>query len=614
MSLHTYRSFVCPPAHPGALLLLGLLLSGLASPVATAAPLGSNIRSSRSVVLPVGRSILLHFQRMKRVEVIEPELADVVVASLNDLSLYGKKGGETTVYIWDMIGIHQLEVSITATSRAEALVQSLRNVLGPRLTYTTYGDSTVIVEGTLPGPDAERARSILLASEQSSVRIVNLVRSDTDTTSGATAIAEALRRVLGDKPQYTVWNDNTVLVQGTLGGQAELDRARRLLVAAGTGAVKVVDLLEVDETVGQAPVEDISRALGDRFRVWQIQGRAVAVEGTVSSAAEAADVGKILETFGTQAKIVNLVRVVEPRPDINTSLAMLQQLVGTKLSVRPLNDQTLALEGTVATDEDLKRVRDTVAKYPVPYQVVDLLRVALPEKRQIICHVRVVDINKAELSRLGVNWGQLSIKDDTVSFVDQPWLVQTEGGLNNMLRLGAQIDALATDNRARILAEPNLMVDDGGKANMLVGGELPIPLAQSGGGGVSTVTVEWKQYGVLLDIEPKILESGDKINVRVAPEVSSLDFTNGVTISGFVLPALRTRKASTVVTVADGEALVIGGLLSSEDSKVVRKIPLLGDLPIIGKLFTRKEFQTGQTELIIMVTPEIVDRKVASFR
>lgn len=599
-----------------------VLLFGLACLMGGTAQGAPNARISRSVVLPSGRSIMLHFQRMKRVEVIEPDLVEVVVASLNDLSLYGKKSGDTTLYVWDNTGLQQIEITVTATSPADKLIEDLRRLLGPRLTYTAYGDKTVVVEGALPAADAERARAIIGASAKGEVQIVDLTHVEGDVTAEATTLGEALHKVLGDNLRYTAWNPSTLLVQGAVGDQASLERARKLLAAVSNRGVNVVDLLEINESAGTAPVEEIARAVGDRYRVWQIQGRTVGVEGTVASQAELDSLSKVLDTFSTQARVVNLVRVVEPKPDINQTMVLLQQMVGSKLTVRPLGEQMLALEGTVANEDELKRLRDILSKNPVPYTVVDLLRVALPEKKQIVCHVRVVDVDKVALQRLGVNWGQLSTNGETVQFVDQPFLIQNmsgigapkANGLQNVFPIGSQLDLLVQNKTARILAQPNLVVDDGGKANMLVGGEIPVPIAQPGGGGVVSVTIEWKPYGVQLNMEPTILEGGQKINLKVSPEVSSLDFSNGVTIGGFVVPALKSRKAETVVTMISGGTLVLGGLLQEIDSTVMNKIPLLGDLPIIGQFFRHKEVNRDESELVIMVTPEIMDKSVASFK
>jgi Flp pilus assembly secretin CpaC len=600
-------------------LLLGILLLVavsllLTASLAPAAPTGA-IKSTNAVVLPEGRSTLLHFDRMKRVEVIEPDLVEVVVASLNELSVYGKKAGETTIYVWDKVGIHQFEVTVCGNTPADQLIQDLRRVLGENLKYTAAGDKAVVVEGKLSAKEADRARSVIAAAAKGEVQIVDLIEGEGDTTAGATALVDALRKVLGDKLQYVIWNNNTLLVQGTVGDQAEADRARKLLAAAGGHGINIVDLIETNEAAGQAPVEQIAKALGDKYTVRPLQGRTVAVEGTATSAAEMADLAKILDTFSGQAKIVNLVRLVEPRMDINQCVIGLQALVGNRCMIRAMDGQSIVVEGVAGTKEELDALRELISKLPMPYQLVDLLHIGKPDKRQIVCHVRVVDINKGNLHRLGVNWGQLSIKDDTVQFIDQPWLIHAlpsglgsgPGGILNALSVGAQLDLLAQQNQARILSEPNLMVDDGGQASILVGGEIPVPIAQPSGTGTS-VTIEWKPYGVQLDVEPTILEDGKRIALKIAPEVSSLDFGNAITVGGFTLPALRSRKTSTELTMTAGDTLIIGGLLQSEDTKQLRKIPLLGDLPIIGKLFQRKEFQKGESELVITVTPEIIDR------
>lgn len=580
-----------------------------------AAPRGTGIQGVRSVVVPTGSSMLLHFSHMKRVEVVEPALVAVIVPSFDELSLYGKKPGKTVVYVWDRTGVHEVSVSIIPERVTEKVITDLKGILGDRLTYSACGDRTIVVEGELPSAEAERARQIIARCPKGEVQIIDLIQVEGEGLTNAVAVGEALCKVLGDKLKYVAWGSDTILVQGALGDEEAVARARRLIAAANNRGVKIVDLIEVNEAADEAPVAEIARAIGDRYRVWRIQGRTVGIDGIVADQAELATLNKILETFNKRARIVNLVRVIPPRPDINAVMASLQEIVGNRLAVRPLDGDTLVLDGAVGSEAELKRVREVVASYPLPCRIVDLLHVALPERRQIVCHVRVVDVNKNELERLGVNWGQLSYSGDSVSFVDQPWLLQHMSGLGNpkgngiqnVLPLGSQIDLLAQKNCARILSEPNLMVDDGEKATILIGGEIPIPVAQGVGGGTA-VTVDWKQFGVQLGIEPAILEDGQKINLKIAPEVSSLDYSNAITVSGFTLPALRSRKASTVVTMGSGDTLVLGGLLQSEDSKVLRKIPLLGDLPVIGQLFRHKEFIGGQSELLILVTPEIIDK------
>jgi len=438
------------------------------------------------------------------------------------------------------------------------------------------------------------------------------VRTEGDDDAGAAAaVAAGLSKILGDNIEFTVWNNSTLIVRGGIGDQDKLAQAHKLLLAVSDPRVKLVDLLTYQETAATPPVERIAQALGQGFRVWQVSGRIVAVEGTVETAERLEDLKQILAAFKDQAEVISLVRV--GKPDINRAVAGLQDVLGNKIVVRLLDGETIAIEGLVPNEKELQRLKDIIAAYPVGYKTLDLLRIALPEKRQVLVQVRVVDINKGDLSRLGITWGQLSYDGNKVSFVDQPWLMQAMGSAlggtgttGNVLAVGAQLDALREKNAARVLSEPNLLVDDGGAATITVGGEIPIPVAQTGGGGGGTISVEWKAYGVILKVEPTILEGGEKINLTISPEVSSLDYSNSVTISGFVLPAMRQRKATTVVTMDNGGTLVLGGLIQHDEAKALSKLPILGDLPVIGALFRRRQFTSGESELVILVTPQIV--------
>jgi pilus assembly protein CpaC len=139
---------------------------------------------------------------------------------------------------------------------------------------------------------------------------------------------------------------------------------------------------------------------------------------------------------------------------------------------------------------------------------------------------------------------------------------------------------------------------------MTVGGEIPIPVPQTGATGVS-ITIEYKPFGVLLSVKPEVQPNG-KIRLTVSPEVSAIDEAQEVTIAGLGVPGFNKRAATTTVDIADGGTLAIGGLIQAEEAHVVNKLPILGDLPIIGQLFRSEDFTNGDTELIILVTPQIV--------
>jgi pilus assembly protein CpaC len=172
------------------------------------------------------------------------------------------------------------------------------------------------------------------------------------------------------------------------------------------------------------------------------------------------------------------------------------------------------------------------------------------------------------------------------------------------LNLGLLIKALQQRSLLETLAEPNLLAIAGKEASFLAGGEFPVPIVQ-GTGGTSTVSVQFKEFGVRLKFVANPDPDGN-INLKVAPEVSALDYTNAVTLSGFLIPALTTRKAETEVQLRDGQSFAIAGLMDNRVAKVNDKIPWLGDVPILGNLFKSTSFSKGKTELLVMVTPRIV--------
>jgi pilus assembly protein CpaC len=172
------------------------------------------------------------------------------------------------------------------------------------------------------------------------------------------------------------------------------------------------------------------------------------------------------------------------------------------------------------------------------------------------------------------------------------------------VQLQAMVRAMMQNGVLRVLAEPIVVAASGQPASFLSGGEIPVPIASSGTTGGSTVTIEWKEFGVKVDFLPTIVDSS-VINLRVSPEVSSLDFNNGIRLSGFDIPALRTRKADTTVELKDGETLVIGGLIMEEEQKIVTRLPILGHIPLVGWLFSDHSTIKSETELLLVVSPRI---------
>lgn len=256
--------------------------------------------------------------------------------------------------------------------------------------------------------------------------------------------------------------------------------------------------------------------------------------------------------------------------------------------------------------------------------------------KQIQLNVRVTEINQSTLSEFGIDYlaRRFGISEDRAvglfsGGVGAPAIPLSATSLlgtgNEVPRLSqafpdeasmvlryikdgkafeALIHALEQDGHLKVLARPNLVCMDGKKASFLAGGEIPIPIAQTSALGTS-ITIEWREFGVKLGFVPTVVDS-DLVNLKVEPEVSSLDFNNAISIGGFVIPALRTRKAATEVELHAGESLILGGLTTSAERKVVSKIPILGHIPLLGYLFSSRSKQTETTELMIVVSPHIV--------
>ncbi len=246
--------------------------------------------------------------------------------------------------------------------------------------------------------------------------------------------------------------------------------------------------------------------------------------------------------------------------------------------------------------------------------------------QQVMAEVRVAEIARTILDRMGINWSVLSpqgnigvqqvgglgtisnlVRSFTGSSFTQGISTAVEGIAG--FKAGGLLwtmffDVLKEHDLGKVLAEPNLVTTSGREATFLAGGEFPIPVPQTGVGG-ATITIEFKKFGVGLDFTPYVLDNG-RIAMNLNPEVSELDPTTGVTISGFTIPGLKVRRVSTHLEVQDGQTIAMAGLMSDTDRNIISKIPLVGDVPILGNLFRSSSWQKGETELVILVTPHLV--------
>ncbi|WP_300161977.1 type II and III secretion system protein family protein [Solidesulfovibrio sp.] len=360
-------------------------------------------------------------------------------------------------------------------------------------------------------------------------------------------------------------------------------------------------------------------------------------------------------------------------PDISRLKRMLHDVLPGEPGIEVMASQdSIALSGTVRDSENLKKAL-AMAEVYAPKKVLNLLSVG--GVQQIMLEVRVAEMAKSVVNRMGINLnavgdgnfaytliGSLSsvasgmFNVDTVqnayqyltitgtsadssnsssSFTTAPiQLAYREfnpssnkatmtmnqgtavarwntnwGGAGNTAMTGV-LDLLKENGLVRILAEPNLVCLNGQSADFLAGGEIPVPVAS----GLGTTSIEWKKFGVQLNFTPTLV-GGDRINLKVNPEVSNLDYSRAITILGSSVPAINTRQTSTTIELKNGQTFAVAGMLSEQSRNSVDKYPMLGDIPVLGNLFKSSQYQKDQSELVILITAHLVkplDKKAIS--
>jgi pilus assembly protein CpaC len=348
-------------------------------------------------------------------------------------------------------------------------------------------------------------------------------------------------------------------------------------------------------------------------------------------------------------------KILEVFADVDVSL--LRQAVAQSFPSEPVGVEAEEGKIVLTGKASAQTVADHIVKMAAPFskEIVNSMQVALPTRqKQILLKVRFAEVDRSKLTQFGINlfstggantFGAVStqqfggVSGSNVGSVPrtvttgtipgsniaqgsigaplsgQPGAFATNDLLNLFLfrtdiNLGAIIRDLQQRNVVQILAEPNLLAADGEPADFLAGGELPYPVV-TGIAGQSTVSVQFKPFGIKLGFTGNI-ESDNTIRLKVYPEVSALDFSNAVTISGFVEPAITTRNAHTVVELRDGQSFGIAGLLDQRTTAQFSKLPGIADIPILGRFFQSRSVNRTNSELLVIVTPSIVDPAAAS--
>ena len=323
-----------------------------------------------------------------------------------------------------------------------------------------------------------------------------------------------------------------------------------------------------------------------------------------------------LTLWGRDGKVFAVYDVVI-QPNITRLKTQIHELFPKEKGIQVRASQEhITLSGSASGPEIITQVVGLASTY-APKKVLNFLQVE--GVQQVMLEVTVAEMGKGLLKRLGVNFLNFSNRTNQFGLLDNLTTFERDDDTGQITQLlGTSINlalgfnfgddvlllalaALKQHNLTKILAEPTLVSISGQEASFLAGGEFPVPIPQSFG----VTTIKFKEFGVSLKFNPTVL-SGGNILLKIAPEVSQLDFANGVNFEGFTIPALLTRKVSTVIELKDGQSFAIAGLLQENIREAIAKYPILGDIPILGALFRSTSFQKNETELVIIVTPHLM--------
>jgi pilus assembly protein CpaC len=402
-----------------------------------------------------------------------------------------------------------------------------------------------------------------------------------------------------------------------------------LTVAVGKTEDVRTDASFVDLVVGDPEIADVA----------PLTDRSLSILGRKSGTTR-------VTAYGENKKLVGVFDIEVTQDTSQISAAIARRFPHEKIKVSSVNGRLL-LSGTVSDAATVDKVMTLARQFGS--EVINSMSVMSPQ--QVMLEVRFIEVNRKAGREFGVQWNafsnngkflgnignrvdanQLPITNGS-TFMQPNASLPTAGGKNigagdlpispivaagvlsgtapfgfmigkliaNGLSADVLINALEQKGMARSLAEPNLVALSGDTASFLAGGEFPVPVP----GSLGTVSIEYKRYGVGLAFTPTVLSDG-LVNLKIEPEVSQLDMSNPVQVAGISVPPLIVRRASTTVELRDGQSFVIGGLLQSQGEAATQQLPWLGDIPVLGALFSSRSYQKRETDLAIIVTPRLV--------
>jgi pilus assembly protein CpaC len=364
----------------------------------------------------------------------------------------------------------------------------------------------------------------------------------------------------------------------------------------------------------ESTIKRLSTANGDVAEAVAVSGREIVINGKVPG-----DTSIIVWDSAGKRKIYDVHVVSSPLKLDALRSQLAEELPGQPIALT-VEEGNAILRGSAKNPVSAERA---IAIAGLAGKVTSLLHVAPPPPEpQILLRVRFANVDRASSNQLALNLlstGATNTIGNIGTGQAPAPVIQPSSSANfsisdalniflfrKDLNLGAVIQALESKELVQILAEPNLMTMSGKSASFLAGGEFPYPTLQGGGGGVGQVTIQFREFGIRITFLPTVTALG-RIHMLVTPEVSSLDVANGLTVQGFTVPGLDVRRVQTEVELLDGQSFVIAGLMDNQLNETVNKIPGLANIPLIGKWFQSRSLSKNNSEVIVIVTPEIID-------
>ena len=377
-------------------------------------------------------------------------------------------------------------------------------------------------------------------------------------------------------------------------------------------------------TVTEQTMDDLAQMIRGSIDEPNVQvlsfRQSVVVRGTVLDGAHFNALSAILDRFDAYAKkenytIVNAVAVAHPLGDLQHDLASVPG--AGDIRVDPDGKGNVIVSGHVRDAVTAQAILERATGLAGPYLAADgklVNRISTDTTSQIDVKVYVLEVDHTAMKNLGVQLQSATFNNNNTYTLGPPSFPAVEvpqppggalkiGAFFRTVTLAPTLNLLVQEGHARVLSSPDLVTTPGNNATFLVGGSVPIPVSS----GLGTVSIQYEQFGVQLNVTPTLLGNG-AVEAKIAPDVSDLDFQDGVQENGFVVPALKESKLSTDVITQPGESIIMGGMVRRVEQRLIQKVPVLGDIPILGQLFRSTNYQNNQSDVVFVMTPQVITR------